>query len=145
MLRLVLWTCGMVSLIILIQQITASEDMMQRPIDLTPPPGLFSRKPSNMATTPKTKGKLGQHCSENHPCGEGLCCVRRRRYGGRSCQALAGRYRRCSDSPTKGGIYHRYCPCAIGICKKSLLLILYLSIDGKCKIPRIYFASPFGF
>ncbi|XP_077501438.1 uncharacterized protein LOC144112486 [Amblyomma americanum] len=118
MVRLLLWTSAMISLLILIQQITAydaDEGMMQRPIELTPPPHLFTKKGSNMATTPKTKRKLGQYCSQNHPCDKGLCCVRRRRFGGSSCQALAGRYRRCSDSPTKGDIYHRYCPCAIGI------------------------------
>uniref|UniRef100_A0A0C9SEX0 Putative secreted protein n=1 Tax=Amblyomma americanum TaxID=6943 RepID=A0A0C9SEX0_AMBAM len=118
MVRLVLWTFTTVSFLILIQQITADDGddgMMQKPIELTLPPDLLRKKGRNIATTPKSKRQLGQHCSQNHPCDEGLCCVRRRRFDGRSCQALAGRYRRCSDSPTKGGIYHRYCPCAIGI------------------------------
>uniref|UniRef100_A0A023FFZ4 Putative ixodegrins large 9 n=1 Tax=Amblyomma cajennense TaxID=34607 RepID=A0A023FFZ4_AMBCJ len=110
MMRLVLWTCATVSLLILIQEIAAYDDMVQRPIDLNL--DFFGTTGSNITMTAKPKRQLGQHCSHNHPCDAGMCCVQRRRYGWRICRALAGRYRRCSDSPTKGGNYHRYCPCA---------------------------------
>uniref|UniRef100_V5H4B8 Putative avitoxin-var2 n=1 Tax=Ixodes ricinus TaxID=34613 RepID=V5H4B8_IXORI len=73
--------------------------------------------PPGVAAPPP--GGVGHSCNAYAKCKKGMCCLRsqlRSPFGvSNTCKPLGKRGEECSESSTKGDIYHGHCPCSSGL------------------------------
>uniref|UniRef100_G3MTJ3 Prokineticin domain-containing protein n=1 Tax=Amblyomma maculatum TaxID=34609 RepID=G3MTJ3_AMBMU len=84
----------------------------QSPIDLSPPPRNGQAGQGSRRKPGKHNKIIGESCTNNSQCKNGLCCVLGS--GGKVCRPKARIGHPCSDGQVKGGYYPDHCPCARG-------------------------------